>query len=147
MGCRKSPSKKHFAVAKALLEGASGFQALRGAGYGYWASRRFGRVLKKSWPLREAIRLMQKEHMRYFVPRPKRKRYDRRAVAQAVRTFCQPDIQAATSNRLVRELSEIERKARSIADGRPMLPVRCSVCRGPLEGKDRWCPNCQRIEA
>jgi hypothetical protein len=25
--------------------------------------------------------------------------------------------------------------------------LRCSICRGPLEGNDRWCPKCQRIEA
>jgi hypothetical protein len=147
MACRGAVAAKHLKVAQALIDGFSVYRALRIAGYSHFSSRNFRTVVKKSWPLREAIRLVREKYLASFVPRPRRTRYARRSVSFAVNTYCQSDIQAVPTNRYLHRLSEIERNARAVAEGRNLVPVRCSLCRGPLEGQDRWCPNCQRIES
>jgi hypothetical protein len=108
----------------------SGYRALRAAGYIHFSRRIFRAVVKKSWPLREAIRFVREKYMASFIPRPKRTRYARRSVCFAVNAYCQADIQANPTNRGVRQLSETERKARTIAEGGCVLPERCSLCQG-----------------
>lgn len=150
MACRRIVADKHRSVARLLLAGESGYRALRQCGYSRYSARNFGLVLRHSWPLRQAILEEQQLRNEYLIPRPvriRRDKYARRAVARSVQTFCVPDVQSATTNAGTRYYEEQARKARAIAGGRPMRSTRCSVCRGILEGKDRWCPNCLRIEA
>jgi hypothetical protein len=150
MACRRIVTAKHKAVAQLLVAGESGYRALRQCGYSHYSARNFGLVLRHSWPLRQAILEEQERRREYLIPRPARPRrdkYARRAVAQSVRMFCAADVQAATTNAPTRYHEEQARKARAIAEGRPLQSTRCSLCRGPLEGSDRWCPNCMRVEA
>lgn len=144
MACRGAVAKKHLIVAQALLDGASGYRALRAGGYSHYSARQFRAVLKKSWPLREAIRLLRERCITSFIARPRRTKYARRSVSFAVNTFCQSDIQLLPTNQSIRQLTEIDRKARAIAGGTTMHPIRCSGCYGPLEGKDFWCPTCRK---
>lgn len=149
MACRRIPSARHMQAAKLLVDGESGYRALRQAGYSHWSSRNFGLVLRHSWGLREAIRLEQERRREYLVPRPARRRrdkYSRRAVSNAVRQYVAADIQASSSNTFLRKLYAEGKRAQGIAERQTLIPRRCSVCRGPLEGKDRWCPNCHRME-
>jgi len=149
MACRRIVAAKHRAVAQLLLAGQSGYRALRQCGYSHYSARNFSLVLRHSWPLRQAIMEEQERRREYLVPRPVRKRrdrYARRPVARSVQMFCTPDFQNSTTNAGPRYYEEQSRKARAIAEGRARVPMRCSVCRGQLEGKDRWCPNCMRIE-
>ncbi len=150
MACRRVVTAKHIAVARLLvLDGMSGYRALRQVGYSHWSSRNFGLVLRHCWGLREAIRLEQERHGKYLMPRPARRRrdrYSRRAVGNAVHQYVAPDIQGSLNNTLLQKLHAEGKRAQAIAEGRSLTPVRCSLCQGPLEGKDHWCPRCQRIE-
>ena len=149
MACRRIVTAKHQAVARLLVDGESGYRALRQCGYSHYSARNLGLVLRHSWGLRQAILEEQERRKQYLVPRPargRRDRFSRRGVAQAVRQFVASDIQAATTNAFLQRLQSETKHAQAIAEGQPSIPERCSVCRGPLEGNDRWCPNCQRGE-
>ena len=131
-----------------LLEGKSAFRALTEAGYSRWTARAFGKLLRGSWGLREAIRLSVEQTGRYLVARPaRRRRYDRRSLAANVRQYIAADIQAASTNTFLCKLHANEKRAQAVAKGRNPVPLRCSMCRGLLEGKDRWCPNCMRTRS
>ena len=136
-------------AAQMLLEGKSAFRALTEAGYSRWTARAFGKLLRGSWGLREAIRLSLEQTGRFLVGRPvrKRNRYDRRSLALNVLQYVAADIQAVPTNSFLHKLHANGKRAREIAEDKNLFPLRCSLCRGPLEGMDRWCPNCQRIES
>ena len=147
MACRKAVTLRQMRAAQLLLEGRSAFRALIEAGYSRWTARSFGKLLRGSWGLREAIRLSLEQSRRYLVARPvRRRRYDRRSLAVNVRQYVAADLQALHTNTFLVRQHATEKRARAIAEGRSTSPLRCSVCRGPLEGRDRWCPNCLRIE-
>lgn len=150
MACRKTVTERQMRAAQMLIDGKSAYRALIAAGYSRWTARAFGKLMRGSWGLRQAILEEQERRRECMIPRPARRRrdkYSRRAVAQSVQMFCTADVQASSTNAGTRYYEEQASKARAIAEGRPMRPTRCSVCRGPLEGKDRWCPNCLRIES
>lgn len=150
MACRRIVADKHRAVARLLLAGESGYRALRQCGYPHYSARNFGLILRRSWPLRQAILEEQQRRNEYLIPRPvrvRRDKYARRAVARSVQMFCVPDVQAATTNAPTRYHEEQSRHVRAVAKGRILVPLRCSVCGGPLEGEDRWCVRCERIES
>ena len=150
MACRRVVTAKHLAVARLLVDGESGYRALRQCGYSHFSARNPGLVLRHSWGLRQAILEEQERRRQYFVPRPARKRrdkYSRRAVAQAVKQYVAPYLQTASTNTFIHKLHASEERLQALADGRASVRLRCSICRGPLEGNDRWCPKCQRIEA
>ena len=148
MAIRKVVTSKQMKAAQLLIDGESAFRALTAAGYSRWTARNFGALLRSSWGLREAIRQAQESRQQYLRPSPaRRRRHDRRPVANAVLNYCcLPEDRKAVTNTPVHWLHEQDLKARAIAEGKPLLPIRCSVCGGRLEGKDRWCPNCGRIE-
>jgi hypothetical protein len=147
LACRKAVTARQIRVAQLLIEGKSAYRALIDAGYSRWTARSFGKLLRGSWGLREAIRLKLAQEGRYLVARPvrKRKKYDRRPLALNVRQYVAPDIQAATTNTFLHKLHTDGQRAQTIATGKILLPVRCSRCRGLTEGKDFWCPSCQRV--
>jgi hypothetical protein len=148
MACRKAITQRQIRAAQLLLDGKSAYRALVEAGYSRWTARGFGKLLRGSWGLREAIRLSVEQAGRRLVARPvrKRKRFDRRALALNVHQSVAQYLQASPTNTFLHKLHTEDRRCQAIADGSPLLPLRCSLCRGPLEGKDRWCPNCRRIE-
>ena len=148
MACRKAVTSRQMRAAELLLEGRSAYRALTEAGYSRWTARAFGKLLRGSWGLREAIRLSMEQAGRRLVARPvrKRKRYDRRALALNVRQSVALDIQASTTNAFLRQLHTDEKRCVEIAEGRRLRLVWCSICRGPLEGQDHWCPRCQRVQ-
>jgi hypothetical protein len=148
--CRKAVTARQMRAAQLLLEGKSAFRALTDAGYSRWTARAFGKLLRGSWGLREAIRQSLEQLRRYPIARPVRKRarydkYDRRSLALNVRRCVAEDIQALATNSFLRKQHAAEKRAQAVAEARSPVPVCCSRCRGPLEGSDLWCPNCQRV--
>ena len=147
MACRKVLSEKHLTAAKLLLDGWSGYKALRAAGYSHWSSRNFGAVLRRCWSLREAIQREEERRLHHLTPRPaRRKRYDRRPIASVVRQYVAPYLQEATTNTFLHKLYKDGKRLQALTEDRASVPLMCSVCRGPLEGDDHWCVRCQRIE-
>jgi hypothetical protein len=149
MACRRVVTARQMTAARLMVvEGMSAYRALCRAGYASSTARVFGRLLRGSWGLREAIRLTQEQEGRCLVARPvrKRNRYDRRPLALNVRQYVAADIQVLTTNTALLKQYATAKRTDAIAHGRSLLPVRCSLCRSPLEGQDRWCPNCQRCE-
>jgi hypothetical protein len=150
MACRRVVTARQMTAARLMvLEGMSAYRALCRAGYASSTARVFGRLLRGSWGLREAIRLTQEQEGRYLVARPVRRRnkYDRRSVALNAQLFVSADMQAYPTNTLLRRQHANEKRAQAIASGQTFVPPRCSVCRGPLEGRDRWCPNGRHVES
>jgi hypothetical protein len=149
MACRKAVTARQIKAAQLLLEGKSAYRALIEAGYSRWTARAFGKLLRGSWGLREAIRLSLERTGKYLMARPvrKRARYDRRSLALNVRQCVAADIQALVTNSFLRKQHAAEKRAQVIAEAKSPVPVRCTRCRGPLEGKDRWCPYCMRVES
>jgi hypothetical protein len=138
---------KHLRAAQLIvLDGYSGYRALVKSGFSPWTARNFSRLLRECWALRAAIEMVQNETKIYLDPaKVRRRRYQRKPVVEAVRKYVfQPGSEWTNSG--PRYMYQQERKCRALEEGTPRLPVRCSVCRGPLEGKDRWCPACQRVE-
>jgi len=147
MVSRKIVTDKHRTIARLLLGGASFYRALRQCGYSKASARNPKLVLAHCWGLRQAILEAQKASSQYFrVPPARMRRHDRRSVARFAVTHCNANFEETVSNRGIREYHTVEKKAAQIVEGRPMLPACCSWCKGPLEGQDRWCPNCQRVE-
>lgn len=147
MAVRKIVNTRQMAAARLLVSGASGYRALTQVGYSRWTARNFGALLRSSWGLREAIRLEQESQQHFLLPAPaRRRRYDRRPIAQAVQSYCGTEDRDSVTNVWLHKLRQTEQRCQKIAEGRTFVPVRCSVCRGPLEGKDRWCPRCLRVE-
>ena len=148
MACRRVVTARQMTAARLMVvDGMSAYRALSQAGYARSTARMFGMLLRGSWGLREAIRLEQESHQHYLRPAPgRRRRYDRRSVARAVQTYCGTEDRDSTSNVWLHKLHRDTKHCQAIAGGKPMRPARCSLCRGPLEGKDHWCPHCQRIE-
>jgi hypothetical protein len=147
MGSRKIVSDKHRSVAKLLLNGESYYRALKQAGYSHNSAKNPKLVLEHCWGLRQAIVEAQKASSLYFrVPPERKRRHDRRAVARFAVAHCTGNLEETGTNQGVREYYATEKKAARIAEGLPLLPKRCSLCRGPLEGRDGWCPNCMRSE-
>lgn len=147
MAVRKVINARQRAAAIRLVDGWSAYRALTAAGYSRWTARNFGALLRSSWGLREAIRQEQESREHYLRPGPaRRRRYDRRPVANAVLTYCGAEDRQANTNAGAHFLHEQERKCRAILEGKPSLRVRCSLCNGLTEGNDHWCPRCERIE-
>jgi hypothetical protein len=149
MACRKAITARQMRAAQMLLEGKSAFRALTEAGYSRWTARAFGKLLRGSWGLREAIRLSLEQTGRYLVGRPvrKRNRYDRKSLALNVLHYVAADIQAIPTNSTLHKLHANGKRGQEIAVAKNPFPIQCSICRGPLEGKDRWCVRCERIES
>ena len=150
MACRRVVTARQMTAARLMvLEGMSAYRALCRAGYASSTARVFGRLLRGSWGLREAIRLTQAQEGRYLVARPlrKRNRYDRRSVALNAHMFVSADIQAYPTNSPLRRQHANCERAHAAKQARPLAPERCSLCRGLLEGRDRWCPSCRRVES
>ena len=148
MVSRKIVTDKHRTIAKLLLGGASFYSALRQCGYSKASARNPKLVLEHCWGLRQAIVEAQKASNLYFrIPPARKRQYDRRAVARFAVTHCNANFEETVSNRGVREYTGAEKKVALIVSGRAFTPTRCSLCRGPLEGNDHWCPNCMRIES
>lgn len=149
MACRRVVTVRQMTAARLMvIEGLSAYRALSQAGYARSTARMFGRLLRGSWGLREALRLVLEQSGRYLVARPirKREKYDRRSLSLNMREYVAPYLQAATTNTFLYKLHAEKMRCQTSAEGRPLIPTHCSVCRGRLEGKDRWCPNCRRIE-
>jgi hypothetical protein len=147
MAVRKVVNARQMTAARLLVGGESFYRALIHVGYSRWTARNPSALLRSSWGLREAIRREQEAQQHYFRPAPtRRRRYDRRPVASAVRMYAGPEDRDSVSNTWLHKLHAEGKRAQAIAEGRPMLPKQCSRCRGPLEGRDHWCPNCRCAE-
>jgi len=147
VACRRVVTARQQRAAQLLLDGESAYRALMAAGYSRWTARNFGALLRSSWGLREAIRREQESRKHYFRPASaRRRRYDRRAIANAVLNYCGSEDRQAVTNAGSHWLHEQGRKAMTIAESKLWLPARCSICGGATEGNDHWCPRCQRIE-
>jgi hypothetical protein len=149
MACRHVVTTRQMTAARLMVvEGMSAYRALCQAGYARSTARIFGRLLRGSWGLREALRLAVEQCGGCLVARPgrKRRRYDRRPLSLNVREYVTQYLQAATTNTFLHKLHADAKRAQAIAEGRPLIPRRCSVCRGLTEGADNWCPRCLRVE-
>jgi hypothetical protein len=124
MHVRRIPTEKHMLAARLLLDGHTGFKALRAAGYSYWTSTRFGNVYENSFPLREAIRLESERRQAKLQARPavKPKLYAGKSLVTAVETG----------------------KAYKRGPRKKLVAKHCPMCRGWLEGEDRYCVSCGR---
>jgi hypothetical protein len=137
---------RQLRAAWGIVVGRSQREALLRAGYSATSARCPGVLIRTSWGLREAIRILQELRQEYISDPPKRRKYARRPTAKNVLNYCVPEDRDAWGNGLVQKLYRDELKAKQIAQGLPMRS-RCSHCGGLTEGKDYWCPRCQRIEA
>ena len=147
MVSRKVITDKHRAVARLLLGGASFYRALLQCGYSRASAKNPKLVLGHCWGLRQAIVEAEKASSLYFrVPPERKRRHDRRPVARFAVAHCNGNFEETSSNQGVREYYNVEKNTARIAEGKPLVPKRCSLCRGPLEGRDGWCPCCQRVE-
>jgi hypothetical protein len=145
--CRRVIGAKHLRAAQLIvLDGYSGYRALIESGFSQWTARNFSRLLRECWALRAAIEMVQNETKTYLDPaKVRRRRYQRKPIVEAVQKYvAEPGDEWTNSG--TRYFYEQERACGALEEGTPRFPVRCSVCRGPLEGKDHWCPNCQRVE-
>ena len=147
MAVRRVMNARQMTAARLIVDGHSGFRALRAAGYSHWTARNFGALLRSSWGLREAIRQEQESREHHLGLGPaRRRRYDRRPVTRAVLNYCGREDRQSVTNRPVHWLHEQERHCQAVREGEPLFRVRCSACKRLTEGQDLWCPNCQRIE-
>ena len=149
MACRRVVTARQMKAANLMVvEGLSAYRALCQVGYAKSTARNFGKLLRGSWGLREAFRLTLAESGRFLVACPvrRRKKYDRRPLALNVSQYVGADIQALHGNKFLQKLHAETKRCKDIVQRQPHVPTRCSICRGPLEGQDRWCPNCRRIE-
>ena len=149
MACRRIVTTRQMKAANLMVvQGLSAYRALYQSGYARTTARNFGKLLRGSWGLREAIRLALAEPGRFLVARPvrRRKKYDRRRLALNVSQYVGTDLQAIPVNTFLHKLHAETRRCDGIMSVHSRFPTRCSLCRGPLEGKDRWCPNCRRTE-
>jgi hypothetical protein len=145
--CRRVIGAKHLQAAQLIvLEGYSGYRALIESGFSAWTARNFSRLLRECWALRAAIEMVQNETKVYLDPaKVRRRRYQRKPVVEAVQKYVtEPGSEWTNSG--PRHIHQQERNCQAVKEGAPRLPLRCSVCRGPLEGRDRWCVRCQRCE-
>lgn len=118
MPVRKVVTEKHRRAASMLLDGESAFKALTHAGYSHYTARNFGKILRESWGLREALRQEEERRQHRLTPRPKRKKkYDRRKVSLDVRTYCVPEDRHAITNRPTDYLYAQELNVSRIASG------------------------------
>src|SRR5438309_12101654 len=111
-----------------LLEGKSAFRALTDAGYSRWTARAFGKLLRGSWGLREAIRLSLEQTGRYLVARPVRKRNgnDRRSLALNVLRYVATDSQADSTNSSLHKQQTNEKRGDVIVESGRLAPERRS---------------------
>jgi hypothetical protein len=117
---RKIVNARQMAAARLLVNGASAFRALTEVGYSHWTARNFGALLRSNWGLREALRLEQESQQHYLRPAPaRRRRYDRRPVAQAVRSYCGVEDRDSTSNVWLHKLHGNTQRCQAIAEGGP----------------------------
>ena len=149
MACRRIVTTRQMKAANLMVvEGLSAYRALCQVVYAKSTARNFSKLLRGSWGLREAIRLTLTESGRFLVARPARRRdkYDRRPLALNVSQYVGTDLQALRDNTFPHKLHAETRRCNDIMSVHARFPTRCSLCRGPLEGQDRWCPNCRRVE-
>lgn len=150
MACRHVVTARQKTAARLMvLCGVSQYRALREAGYAHYTAKMPGMLLRGSWGLRQAILEALEESQRYLIARPKRKRrdrYDRRSLATNVHDYVSADLQTATS-KYIKGLHEETKRLQAMEAGRSFVPLRCSFCRGPLEGKDNYCVRCGRVGA
>lgn len=123
---RQCPTERHLKYAEYLVDGLTKYQAAINAGFPPSTAKNMGYLYSRSWGLRTAIEWAYQARRDQFnkVPREvSSRRYMRRAVAR--------------DRGLMASLP---------GKARPMdLPRFCHFCRGPLEGRDLWCPNCQKV--
>ena len=143
--CRRVIGAKHLRAAQLIvLEGWSGYRALVESGFSPWTARNFSRLLGECWALRAAIEMVQNETKTYLDPaKVRRRRYQRKPIVEAVRKYVFQTGSERT-NSGPRYFYQQERACRALEEGMPPVLLLCSVCRGPLEGQDHWCPRCQR---
>jgi len=159
MACRKIVTAKHMAVARLLVDGESGYRALRQCGYSHFSARNPRLVLKHCWGLRQAVIEEQERRRQYFVPRPartRRDRYSRRALADAVRTYCVPEFQAGSTHAGIREYDAMARKIAGLPPRaeKPRRMVRCPSCGATVDERKMFlnfsqtasvCPRCAGV--
>jgi hypothetical protein len=147
MAQRKIVTDRQHRAARLLLEGWSGVKALRAAGYGKSYSRKLGEALRKSWGLREALRL-ERETLGWAprVRNQRRHRYDHKRVVDAIGKYAtESDGIGPASQRPKRELDRLEDRVRRKA---------CAACGRPTKPKDLFvdpsgrfyiCPTCAGV--
>lgn len=134
-------TERHMVAARLLLNGETCTRALRAAGFGKASSRRFGCLYRESAPLRKAI-AMEMETRKLALPEMKvRASYSRKALVDAIRDY---GCFGNDSNIPALRQHEQELVCRKISEG-TWKPDNCPTCYARLEGKDRWCPRCQKV--
>jgi hypothetical protein len=161
VGCRRVTTERQIRAARKLVDGQSAYRALIEAGYSKWTARAFGKLLRGSWGLREAIRLTLDEAGRYLVARPqRRRRYDRRSLANAVLKYCGAEDRQAVTNTAVHQLHANEQAAKRISAGlppktdQPSRLLRCPSCGAMVDERKMFldftqtmsvCPRCAGV--
>jgi hypothetical protein len=141
MACRRVVTVRQMRAAHLMVvEGLSAYRALCQVGYARSTARNFGKLLRGSWGLREALRLALAESGRYLVSRPmrRRKKHDRRPLALNVNQYVGTDLQALHGNTFLHRLHAETKRCNDIAQEQPRIPTRCSFTRF------RCCKRCLR---
>jgi len=105
-------------AASLVMDGWSFQRALLESGFSKWTAKCPGHLLRNSRALRAAIEAERERRLAQLIPQPIRRHKQTLSI----------------------------KKPFKVQQPKWQLPERCSECRGPLEGNDRWCPNCRRIE-
>lgn len=157
-------SAKQRHAAKLLMDGLTGFQALRQAGYSKWTARKVGYLLRRSWGLRQAILEEQAARNIRLVPAPKRKKYGPRSVTIDIQNYCFPENAKSYSNSHVQKLYDDTRRVERIVEGLPPKEIpqppafmadmtRCPECGRSISRRQLFlgqsgnyvCPRCAGV--
>src|SRR5215831_6915173 len=125
MACRRIVTARQMKAAHLMVvEGLSAYRALCQVGYARSTARNFGKLLRGSWGLREALRLTLAESGRFLVSRParRRKKHDRRPLALNVNQYVATDMQALRRNTFLDKLHAETKRCSDVAQGLPLSP-------------------------
>ena len=125
MACRRVVTSRQLKAANLMVvEGLSAYRALCQVGYAKSTARNFGKLLRGSWGLREALRLTLAESGRFLVSRParRRKKHDRRPLALNVNQYVATDMQALRRNTFLDKLHAETKRCSDVAQGLPLSP-------------------------
>jgi hypothetical protein len=161
VACRKVTTERQMRAARKLVDGQSAYRALIESGYSRWTARAFGKLLRGSWGLREAIRVTLEETGRHLAAHPqRRRRYDRRPIVKAALQYCGAEDRQAVTNTALHRLYANEQAAKRISAGlppkadQPNRMVRCPSCGAMVDERKMFldftqtmsvCPRCAGV--
>jgi hypothetical protein len=164
-----TPSERHKRLGELIAQGMRPRLAMRQAGFSESTAKKWAEVARRSRWIRQQIEdgnvlnqvrevlkayLSDQQIWKVFEEARSRNRHilnrvtqQPRAPRKSIARFLQK--YRGMNNTETRNYHRSEAQASTVSKrihGEETLAVRCSVCHGPVEGRDLWCPNCQRCE-